>query len=585
MVEEILIAGAAEGFKLSLSNLFESIKKKSNEFTKINLNTESAYRNAIQVEKVKTIWQIDKSVNLNNFYYPSKIVINDKDQNIRSLSDFPQEIKCVIQGTAGQGKSIFLRYLTGTELKSGKRIPLFIELRKISSNKNIEQLILDALSDLGIKSEIQQLDIVLSSGKISLLLDAFDEIPEENIKDTITYLESISLKHHHLQIIVSSRPNSDIQKSNSFDTYKLSPISKADFRPMLEKFFDEDKDINEIVSSINKSNSNIDQLITTPLLLTLLTITYKGYNKIPESPHEFYEGLFPLLVHRHDATKPGFSRSYSSKLNENQLEKLFHAFSFYCMLSQKVSLTRNEAILKVGKASSATGIFPAFESSFIRDCVKNTCLMVEEGLDYHFIHKSIREYHAARYIKDSDIELKEKFYSTCLINYHKYTEEIKYLKEIDSNSFQKLFLAPALAKVLEYFEWDGMEASAEGNFSDDFVLHFDECSDGEYEISGFSISSPSLISSYFNIFDEIIEYTNRSALADARQFDFDITKAEPMTSIYQPGSYEVYARDSSVFIENVSELLTKLCMDYSEQLNRLNKQISDREASINSIVF
>ena len=585
MMEQVLVAGAAEGFKLSLSKLCESIGTKSSKFKKINLDTGSAYRNAIQVEKVKTIWQIDKSVNLNDFYYPSKIIKDSHEIDIRSLSDFPREAKCVIQGTAGQGKSIFLRYLTGTELRKGSQIPLFIELRKISSKKSVEQLILDALSDLGIDSEVQQLDVVLSSGKISLLLDAFDEVPEENIKDTVTFIESISLKHHHLQIIISSRPNSDIQKSNFFDTYKLSPIGPSDFRPMLEKFFDGSKDIVEdIVSSIHKSNSNISQLITTPLLLTLLTITYKGYNKIPESPHEFYEGLFPLLVHRHDSTKPGFARAYSSKLNENQLEKLFHAFSFYCMLSQKVSLTRTEAIHETSLASKNTKIIPSCETNFIKDCVKNTCLIVEEGLDYHFIHKSIREYHAARYIKDSDVELKQKFYEACLVHYHKYAEELKYLKEIDSSSFQRFFLAPALEKLLSYFDWDGIEASAKGQFSFDFVLHFDKVTDGVLEISGYSISSPSVISGYFNVFEDIISYTNGSIYEDVSCFDFDISTSKLTENIHQTG-YEVRPSQSLEYIESISELVTGLCSGFSQQLDEIKQQISDRKASTNAIFF
>lgn len=585
ILEGIAMAGTSEAFKLSISELYGFIKKKSSKFQKIDLDISNAYRNAILVEKVKTIWQVDKSVNLNNFYYPSQLMVNEESIPIHSLAELPNEIKCVIQGTAGQGKSIFLRYLTGKELREGDRIPLFIELRKISSKKSIEDLILNALSDIGIIVDVHQLHIVLSSGRISLILDAFDEIPEPQIKDTITFIESISSKYHHLQIVISSRPNSEIQKSNIFDVYKLAEIGPSDFKPMLEKFFDGDKEvIDEIVNSIHKSNSNISDLITTPLLLTLFTITYKGYNKIPETPHEFYEDLFSLLVQRHDSTKPGFIRNYSSRLNENQLETLFHAFCFYCMLKQRVSLTRNEAIEQVTLASDAVEIVPYCESNFIKDCVKNTCLIIEEGTSYHFIHKSIREYHSARYIKDADIELKKKFYHSCIEHYDKYDEELKYLEYIDPIFFKNLFVIPAMKATLDYFNWDGNKASAEGNFGKDFKIDFDMSDKSKPIMRGCSITSVTCVSGYFDVIDHIVRKANKYIFNDDFSLDTDFSNANKRT-LYGLNIYEVPAKSNPVFMKMVTKIVTDYCADLSKKFDELNQSALSRQKSIKSLQF
>lgn len=280
-------------------------------------------------------------MNLNEFYYPSKITIEEKKIPVESLSSFPPNAKIVIQGTAGQGKSILLRYLAGKELKTGKLIPIFIELRKISDKNDIEDLIINAIKELGIGVDSRDLEHIYSCNKFALLLDGFDEIPENKVKDTISYIENIISQHYSQLIIITSRPESDIQNVPLLTVYKLSTLKPSDFQPMLNRFFSDDPEsVSDIISSIHKNKTGVAELITTPLLLTLLTITYKSCNRIPEQVHEFYDNLFSLLVNRHDSTKPGFRREFRSKLNERQLEDLFCAFSFHCMLRDSVVLTR-----------------------------------------------------------------------------------------------------------------------------------------------------------------------------------------------------------------------------------------------------
>jgi hypothetical protein len=65
------------------------------------------HRRISQVGMVKTIWQVDKAVDLAGFYCHSHVVINGKRQRIETLSDFGIKDNLLIQGIAGQGKSIF----------------------------------------------------------------------------------------------------------------------------------------------------------------------------------------------------------------------------------------------------------------------------------------------------------------------------------------------------------------------------------------------------------------------------------------------------------------------------------------------
>ena len=408
----MLDIAAIRVLSLPLTDAYNFFKSKSSKFAKVKeFDCNEVYLKASQVENVKTIWQVDKSVNLNEFYYPSRLRLNSSTlSDLNSLSDLPENGKIVIQGTAGQGKSILARFLTGQALREGLIIPLFIELRKITERTSLETLIYNAILNIGIKIEKQDLHLVFESNKFALILDAFDEVPELCVTDTLVYIENLSSLYHPQQIIITSRPNSEIQKVNCFQVYSLAILEANDFKPMLSKLFDDQESVKIILKSIYDSSSNIEQLLTTPLLLTLLAITYKSYNKIPTQLHEFYENLFHLLVNRHDATKPGYNREYKSGLNEKELEELFKAFCFYATLKGQTSLTRSEVLEISKKAKDISGLPDVNNLDFIADCKNNTCLILEEGFQYHFLHKSIMEFHAASYISSSPQKLKEKFY-------------------------------------------------------------------------------------------------------------------------------------------------------------------------------
>jgi len=276
------------------------------------------------------------------------------------------------------------------------------------------------------------------------------------VKELITYVDGLCASHHGLRIIISSRPNTDIQHVSYFRVVELAPLTPSDFSNFFDKLFSGDKKkIDEILNAIHNNKGDIVNLIKTPLLLTLLVITYKSYNKIPEKLHEFYEHLFHLLANRHDSTKPGFKREFLSGLNENQLEILFSAFCFYCMIENTVSLSNNDAVSCVKKAKEISHMDTICEADFLTDSVKNTCLIIKDGFEYHFLHKSIREYYAASFIKNSALILKEKFYSMALKNIQPYAQEIRYLQSIDSFYFNKLFLIPYYKDLFSRLTFNG----------------------------------------------------------------------------------------------------------------------------------
>jgi hypothetical protein len=443
-------------FKKAIGDIYNFLKREGvNAIVKNQKEVDDGYLRASQVEMVKTIWQIDKPVNLNEFYYP--LYIGTRRQKVgfkvEGIASFKDNGKIVLQGIAGQGKSILLRYLAGKALREQEKIPIFIELRKISKTQTLSTLILDCLNSYGIKISFEHFHELIKSPNIFFLFDAFDEVPKECVAETLSSIELIASVYNSL-IIVSSRQGAEIQKLAPFEVLELKKLTPKDHKPMLLTLFDKDaKVVDNISSAIAQSDSDLKGLLTTPLILTMLCVTYKGYNNIPRHYHEFYERIFDLLIHRHDATKPGFVRDFLSGLGEHQIEKLFWGFCFFSTLENKESLNQETANNLMTQSMSYYDLVSTEPLKVVVDIYKNTNLILEEGFEYYFIHKSIKEYFSAKFIKESPRELKERFYTS--VEYDLYFSNVLgFLSAIDEDDYNRYFLKP---KYDDFFEGVGVE--------------------------------------------------------------------------------------------------------------------------------
>lgn len=403
-------------------------------------------------EKVKTIWQRDKFVKLTSFYYPSNItLITGITKTISSLKDFPLMGGLVLQGTVGQGKSIFLRYLCIQELRnhSSGRIPVLVELRKIAS-MSLKSTVMETLENLGFEISDELFDFYADSGKIVLLLDGFDELNETQTLSVIAQLENWAVRYPSFQVIVSSRPGGDIQKSPHFTVFSLAPLAPSDHRPFLLKIGISGTQLDNMLAAVELSDSQVREFLNTPLLLTLLTMVYKSDGTIPAQLPEFFEKLFETVFSKHDGMKPGFKRQRKTDLNDGDLELFFESFCYSVMkLNYGVSLGNEEFINAFNDALK----YPQKKCdrvAFRHDLVKIACLLLEEGYRLDFAHKSILEYFCASFIKKTTEKQSQGIYDAIKLQ-QRWLPVLQYLRYIDLYKYSKYFAIPKLTEFFEYF--------------------------------------------------------------------------------------------------------------------------------------
>lgn len=462
-------AVASAGVKRIVDDLYAKAKDLGVNYlgrTRSDVKEASIARAIAAVTKVKTLWNVEKEVSLYEFYYPSSVLFAEgARKRIGSLKELGIRQHFVIQGTAGQGKSIFLRYLAGQELTlaaSSSRVPIFVELRRLRADLNLDALILEALQKFKLPHTASAWSYLAASGKFVLLLDAFDEIDPALAGRAVADIETLCDLHgDSLQIVITSRPDADIQRSSRFRVCRLAPLRPEDHLPFLKKICHEKGQAEGLHEVLSRSSLEIKDLLTTPLMMTLLVILYKSMQTVPDTVPRFYEELFDVLFYRHDHSKPGFRRKRYTNLDDSTIKKIFAAFCFYVRLQGLGVLTNAQFADAVKRACKASdeAVDP---EKFKDELMKTVCLMQQDGFEYSFIHKSVAQYYAASFVRGSSDAFAEKFYTLAAKPDQVWDLELRFLEQIDTYRYTKLYRLPQLNSVASAigYSFDGRFAGA-----------------------------------------------------------------------------------------------------------------------------
>lgn len=427
----------------------EALKGTRNQ--KINNSLKNLSEQISEVTKVKTFYQIGESIDLHKFYVPTRI--NDISREIDCIYRVDSQ-SIVLEGTVGQGKSIFMRYLTYQEARQSKRVPVFFELRRLKVEQSLEEAISSTISNWIPMFSKEHFNKIAENGHLVLFLDGFDEVPYEKVQSLINEIEEWCERYPRMQIIISARPESDIQKSSYFKVYKLSSYTFPEQKKLIDKLIS-DKEIQGVLKkAIENSSIEIKLLLKTPLMVTLFVMQYKTTLAIPENQSEFYENLFYSLISRHDNTKAGFKRQLNSNLSTTNLQEVFEEFCFLSKNNEKLVLSQVESVKLITECLISQEI-KANSQDVLKDFSTVVCLLLKDGLEYSFIHRSIQEYFYSNFINNKSVTVKEGFYSECAMNERfssKLDNVLNFLEKSDTYNYYKFFNIPVIDQYIKFYQ-------------------------------------------------------------------------------------------------------------------------------------
>lgn len=400
----------------------------------------------------------DTSDDLNEVKHVQRETKPDVDtSNVRNVTKLGHRI--VITGSGGIGKSMMMRHFFLNSIKCKEYVPILVELRGLESRMNKDGTLADfifmELVKFNFLLDRQYFDFSLEIGRYIILFDGYDEI-RSNLSAKISG-EIIDLcnKYPDNYFIVTSRPLDEFVGWSQFlelnaksltKPQAMSLINKLDFEPIIKYNFYTDLD-NYLFNKYSSFASN-------PLLLNIMLITYDKRGSIPDNLNDFYEQAFSALFHTHDATKGAYKRYIRCKLGYEEFRSVFSYFCFKSFFKSQYEFTENQILDYINFAILKLKIEKYFlAEDYLFDLTNSVCMVVHEGLNYRFAHRSFQEYFSALYVAQLEDTTQKKLLTSWIKEgeYLRTPSFLEGLYNLQSKRFVANIIIPGLTELRENY--------------------------------------------------------------------------------------------------------------------------------------
>ena len=175
--------------------------------------------------------------------------------------------------------------------------------------------------------------------------------------------------------------------------------------------------VNEEIIKVFQRKLPYADFLRTPLLLTILCVTYKQFGELPDRVSTFYEQAFSALYNGQDRTKTGFVRSLESGLSFSDFKNLIEYICFKSYFNNEFSFSEKKLINYIQLAVNKGIVNKNFINidSLFSDMVDGVGIFVRDGVNYILVHRSFQEYFAAIYLANNMCdEVQVQFFSSWL---------------------------------------------------------------------------------------------------------------------------------------------------------------------------
>ncbi|MBV9653885.1 MAG: NACHT domain-containing protein [Acetobacteraceae bacterium] len=370
---------------------------------------ELSYR---RCELFKTLLDPSTPISVKDHYVHVTLAYGKKhisdDELIKNVSKYKS---VVLTGLAGSGKSMLMKSLTLHKFEFNEgRLPIFVELRHTNQLTKCDLLTFIRSHCASKSSAISedQFQMALRSGCLTLILDGFDEVILENRDDLQRQILEIRKDYPAATIIISSRPDSRFAGWTAFHIFNVDSLTRTQCLRLIDTLAYEKDVKNRFKKSVEERlYASHKSFLSSPLLTTIMLLTFEEFADVPDRMHAFYSQAFDTLLHKHDAFKEQFVRKTRTGMTKEEFRHCFSAFCAMSYLEERISFSEAE-VLTVAKKSidyARQRIGSIKETvtadDFVCDLRDAICIMQPDGTELTFVHRSFQEYFAALFVVHS----------------------------------------------------------------------------------------------------------------------------------------------------------------------------------------
>lgn len=405
------------------------------------------YLNASRLKhsKSKSFFIRNQPVELYSYYVPSGIACGEKlisKPSFLECTEFSNRV--VISGTGGSGKSILMKHLFLDCIQDKRYTPILIELRDLNNYENsLHEYISENLTNFGFKANDEYLKKANQAGHFCYFFDGFDELTPKLRNKTIQYISVIVKKYTNCPVFISSRPDDVLNGLDDFSTFQMQPLLLHEAIELVQKLpFDEAIKEKFCINLSNGLFQKHTSFLSNPLLLSIMLLTYGENAEIPSKLSIFYNQAYEALFRRHDAYKGGYSRERRTDLDIQDFSRVFSLFCLQTYQKRLFKMSRLTCIEIIEKSLKQLNI-NANPNDYLSDLLSAACLMIEDGLEIAFSHRSFQEYFVALQISNSSPEIQIKLIDMFWLNLVS-DNVMNLLREINPDLFERALLLPKL---------------------------------------------------------------------------------------------------------------------------------------------
>lgn len=318
----------------------------------------------------------------------------------------------IVLGKPGAGKTTYLKYLTlrmtskdkDSKIKQ-RRLPIFVILHEFAkSGKPLLDYLVEQFGLCGFEDAKSFIERMLSNGDCIVLLDGLDEVSRETSLDAVIQeVTDFTRRYRESRFVVSCRVAAYNHSFPKFKEVEIADFNEEQIEDFVSKYFQkESKTGKECWKKLQESKPLLE-MASSPLLLTLLCITYDERQDFPPNRALLYGRAMDALLNRWDASRRIKRDKLYKDLDEPRLLNLLSRLAAGYFEANIYFFREEDLHRQIGK----------FLADLLEEEARSKGALVLQDIEQHyglivrrsqwafsFSHLTFMEYFTAQYVVD-----------------------------------------------------------------------------------------------------------------------------------------------------------------------------------------
>lgn len=364
-------------------------------------------RKLSKYEVIDTLAFPNRQTSLERLYEPLTVVgcaTGSEPGSIR-IDGFPEPFlpqcrRIVVQETAGTGKTTLAKILFRSAVLEKAGLPMLIELRKISSEHPLLSEIQQQLSPMGGGIDQNALLRLIIEGGFIFLMDGYDEVSTTDRAFVQQDLKQFIEKAAANQFLITARREDTLVSFGDFQLFRIKELTPEEAFSLIRRYdaYNHEAIAADLIDRVTGKEMYAD-FLKNPLTVSLLYKCYAYRRSLPLKPSLFYQQVFDALFNEHDFSK-GYAvlRERKSGLYQDDFDRMLRLIAYYTAMDNEVEYDKNSIVATIERAKKRLGLESLAAGDFLSDLVEAVPLFLRDGPYFLWIHKSLQDYFAARFL-------------------------------------------------------------------------------------------------------------------------------------------------------------------------------------------